>query len=477
MPKKPGSGIRHLPFDIKQRAALGILACALTALVYQTAFDLPFVFEDRTTILLNPSLVQPWDFAAIFGRDLPSVAVMLTYTVDRAFWGFSSFGFHLSNFVLHVIVVGLFYGTCTRALTDAVRLRASGASARQHPGSDRSVTPGVDWAAFFAAAIFALHPVVSATALYVSARTEIVGAAAFLIALMFGRRAILTGRKVSGLLAAAAGTLAFGASPAAAALPVVLLVYDAWLLKRSDWHRRLWSAYLPGLGLVAAGLAWGLYLMGPISWVRLLHGILTESIVVWRYLGLVLVPWRQAAVHDARSVESLVDPLALLSIAAIAVAIAAVIRLRRMAPLASVGAIWFVAGLAAISAVVPMHALMAERRVYLASMGLLLAIFAGLAPLFAARRAPRIAATAVLGVLVVLTSMRVGVWHDPLRLWSEAVERAPRSWVAHLEFSEALKEAGQCDRAVQEFAVARDLNAHLALEPVTGWAPCSRPQR
>ena len=130
MPKKPGSGIRHLPFDIKQRAALGILACALTALVYQTAFDLPFVFEDRTTVLLNPSLVQPWDFAAIVGRDLPSVAVMLTYAFDRAFWGFSSFGFHLSNFVLHVIVVGLFYGTCTRALTDGAR-------------------PGSDWAAFF----------------------------------------------------------------------------------------------------------------------------------------------------------------------------------------------------------------------------------------------------------------------------------------------------------------------------------------
>jgi protein O-mannosyl-transferase len=461
MPKNQGFGIRHLAFDIDRRAALGILVCALTALVYQTAFDLPFVFEDRTTVLLNPSLVQPWDFAAILERD---VAVKVTYAFDRSLWGFSSFGFHLSNFVLHIIVVGLFYGCCTRALVDGGRHRRSGASA------------GVEWAAFFAAAVFALHPVVSSTVLYVSARSEIVGAAAFLISLMFGRRAILKGSTSSGVLAAAAGLLAFGASAAGASLPVVLLVYDAWLLRTGDWRRRLWRAYIPGMAVVAAGLAWGLYMGGPISWVLLLHSLITESIVVWRYLGLVLVPWRQAAVHDARSVDSLADPLALLAIAAFAGAIAAAIRLRRLAPLVSVGAIWFFAALAAISTIVPMHALMAEPRVYLASMALLLAVFAGLAPLLASRRAPRSVATAVLAILVVLTSMRIRVWSDPLLLWTEAVERSPGSWLAHFGFSEALKEAGQCDRALKEFAVAGDLNPHLP-QPVTGWAPCPRPPR
>lgn len=478
MPEKPGFGIRHLAFDIDRRAALGILACALTALVYQQAFDLPFVFEDRRTVLLNPSLVQRWDFAALFGRDLSSVAVTMTYAFDRAFWGFSSFGFHLSNFVLHIIVVGLFYGTCTRALSDgAVRAHPAGAGARQHRRSKRDVTPGADWAAFLAAATFALHPLVSATALYVSARSEIVGAAFFLLALMFARRAILTGSRLSGVLAAAAGLLAFGASSAGAALPVVLLVYDAWLLRTGDWRGRLLRAYVPGLAAVIAGLAWGLYLAGPFSLLHLLRSLLTQAIVVWRYLGLILVPWRQAAVHDAHRVESLADPLALLAIAALAAAIAGAIRLRRTAPLVSVGALWFFAAAAAISTNVPAHAPMAEQRVYLASMGSLLAAVAALAPPLAARRAPRFVATAVLAVLVVLTTMRARIWNDPLVLWSEAVERAPRSWVARLEFSEALKEAGQCHRAVEEFRAAAGLNPQLALEPAAGWAPCQAPPR
>jgi hypothetical protein len=137
--------------------------------------------------------------------------------------------------------------------------------------------------------------------------------------------------------------------------------------------------------------------------------------------------------------------------------------------------VWFFAGLAATSTVILQRDVMAEPRVYLAAAGLIVAVFAAAAPYLAARRAPRIAATAVLAVLVVLTSMRIRVWSDPLRLWTEAVERSPDSWLAHLEFSEALKEAGQCDRAVNEMVAAGGINSHLAMEPPTGWAPCPRP--
>src|SRR5207342_2670811 len=102
----------------------------------------------------------------------------------------------------------LFYGSCTRALADA----------------DRASQPeGIEWAAFFAAAAFGLHPLMSATVLYVSARSDMVCAAAFMIALMFARRAVLTSRTAPALLAAVSGAIAFASNPAAAGLPIVLL--------------------------------------------------------------------------------------------------------------------------------------------------------------------------------------------------------------------------------------------------------------
>jgi hypothetical protein len=438
------------------RTGLGVLACACAALLYRPTLDNPFVFDDLTTVLLNPALVQTWDWRALAG------ASTLSYAWDRALWGFSSFGFHLTNFVLHIVVVALFYGTCTRALADSVRLRPEGASA------------GVEWVAFLAAATFGLHPVMSATVLYVSARSEMLCAAAFMIALMFARRAILTSRRTPGLLAAGFGVIAFVSSPAAAGLPIVVLAYDAWLLRTEGWRRRVSRAYVPALAAVVLALGWRLDVYEAAAFVP--KNVLAESIVVWRYLALVVVPAGQTILHDARRVESMTDPVALLSLAAIGAALAVAIRVRQTAPLVSVGVIWFFAGLAATSTLVPQRDVMAEPRVYLSAAGLILAVFAAAAPYLAARRAPRIAATAVLVILVVLTSMRLRVWSDPLLLWTEAVERSPGSWLAHLEFSEALKDAGKCDRAVEEMAAAGALNPHLAMEPASGWAPCPQPR-
>ena len=220
MPKKPGSGLRHSSFDISERAALGILACALTALVYQRALDLPFVFDDLITVLLNPSLVDLRDIRAILLHDPPRAVANLSYAVDRVSWGFSSFGYHLTNFILHITVVGLVYGWYTRALADGARA-----------GSAPGLTPGVEWPAFFAATAFAVHPLMSATASYVSARSEILCALGVLAALTFARRAIVASSVSAGVLAMIFCAFAAASSGAAAALPVVILAYDAWVLR------------------------------------------------------------------------------------------------------------------------------------------------------------------------------------------------------------------------------------------------------
>jgi hypothetical protein len=262
----------------------------------------------------------------------------------------------------------------------------------------------------------------------------------------------------------------------------VVLVYDAWLLQTDGWRRRLWRAYVPAMTAMVVLLGWRLAAQGPAVDIGaplpavVPHTLLTQAIVAWRYAALVVVPAGQAIVHDARWVDSLADPVAWLSLAGIAGAVAGAVRMRRKAPLVGIGVIWFFAGLAATATLAPQLDVMAEPRVYLPAAGLLFAIFAAAVPYLVARRAPRIAATAVLAVLVVLTVVRVRVWGDPLALWTEGVTRAPHSWRGHLEFAEALKEAGQCEPAVRELAAARGLNDHLAPQPPSGWAPCPPPR-
>jgi tetratricopeptide (TPR) repeat protein len=322
---------------------------------------------------------------------------------------------------------------------------------------EQGLTPAVEWAAFFAAATFALHPLMSATATYVSARSELFCALGVLASLTFARRAIVTSSVLAGVMATLFGAFAAASSGAAAALPVVILAYDVWVLREAGWKRRIWRAYLPAMMVIAIAVAWDLRAVlsigrvperGPVG------NLLTQAIVIWRYAGLLILPIGQSIVHQVRWVSSAANPLGLLALAGIAAAIAAAVRARHSAPLVAFGTIWFFATLAATSTIVPLRDAMAEHRTYVPAAGLLLAAASLLARPLATRRAARGVAVAVLAVLTVLTYVRQTVWAEPLRLWEESVRRSPEAWQARLGYAEILREIGRCDRAIPEYQAA-----------------------
>ena len=266
------------------------------------SLDNPFVFDDRETVLLNPSLITAWDWRAALLHNLARPVVNLSYAIDRAAWGFSSFGFHVTNVILHIVAVGLFYGWCTRALADGVRPGSDRGQTRVGPGSDPGLTP--EWPAFFAAAVFALHPVMSAAVGYVSARSGAAGRR------RLPRRADVRATRDrwpdrnAGILAGIFGALAIGSSSSAAALPVVVLAYDAWVLRDPGWRGASRADLRPATLVVVSFGAWqvtGAGIESPAS----RHAVPSricwpEASVVWRYLALLVVPRGQALVHDVR---------------------------------------------------------------------------------------------------------------------------------------------------------------------------------
>ena len=482
--RRPGSPKRIKKPSASQelRIALGILACAPAALVYKAGLDNPFVLADHFTVLLNPALVDAWDLRAAVLHDLTRVPVTLSYAVDRAVWGFTSLGFHITNFVLHVMVVGLFYGLCTRALTDAGSNRGQtgvrpgsdrgqrGARAGSErgqsgvrPGSNRGQTrvgggsdPGLtpEWPAFFAASAFALHPLMNSAVGYISARAELLCALGFLAALTFARRAIVASNTLAWVLALAFGLVAVSSSAAGLALPLVILAYDAWVLRDKGWRQRAVRIYLPAFGAIVVAAAWHLPALLAAERVPergLAANALTEFIVIWRYVALLVVPFGQALVHQVHWVTTPLDPIGLLALLLLAGAVAGAFALRHSRPLVAFGAVWFLAVLAPTSSVIPLPDAMAEHRAYLASAGLILALAAILALPLATRRVVRTIATVALVALAVQTYRRLIVWRDPMTLWQESVERSPDAWQARLGYAELLREVGQCGRARAEY--------------------------
>jgi protein O-mannosyl-transferase len=54
---------------------------------------------------------------------------------------------------------------------------------------------------------------------------------------------------------------------------------------------------------------------------------------------------------------------------------------------------------------------------------------------------------------VFLTIRRNLVWSDATTLWAEAAAAAPATWEPHYAYADALREVGQCDRAIPEYRV------------------------
>ena len=419
----------------------GSMLALLAAVVYVNALHNPFVYDDVDTVTANPSLVDLSNVRFVLLYSLYRPVVNVSYAIDRAVWGVAPFGFHLTNVALHALVVVLFYAFCRRAFRD--ERPADGQRAR--------------WPAFAAASLYGVHPMMTEAAGYVSGRSEVLCAAGFLAALLAARRAIVSGRRAPAIAAMLFGAVAIASKESAAALPVVLLAYDAWVLSPATgtWKRRLWRVYVPLLAVMAAAAVVRLYTLlsaeahlmrGPID------NAMTQAIVIWRYLRLLVWPSGQTIMHVVRFVTSPADPVAILAAIALAAAIAVAVRARARLPLAAVGAVWFIAAIAPSSSIVPLREGMAEHRVYLASGGLFLAMAAALRAVPATyARFARVAVVVAVIAYAALTVRRTFVWSSAVTLWAEAASQAPSMWEPHYALADALREADACERAVPEY--------------------------
>jgi protein O-mannosyl-transferase len=427
---------------------LPAVAVTLACAAYYNALHNPFVYDDHDTVIANPSLVDPTNvkFVLVYSPFRP--VVNASYALDRWFWGYRPFGYHLTNVALHASSVLLLYAWLRRILADT---GSSGAASL---------------AAFAGAALFAVHPLQSEAVAYVSGRSELMCAVWFLAALLLARGAILSGSRVRTAGGVLCGLLAIASKEIGLVLPLVVLAYD-WLLRPGEdaaRRKRLWRVFVPAFVLLAGVGVYRLLALRGVSTGTArgpLLNMLTQAIVIWRYVALLTWPAGQSIMHGVHRVTSVADPIAWVAFAGLAAGCAGAFRLRTSYPVVALGLVWFFAVLAPSSSVIALREGMAEHRVYLASAGIFIAVASAFA-----RGAKSGAATgdkaivspwragvfcAGLLVLFALTVMRNRVWSDPVVLWTEATVHAEGMWEPHYALADSLREAGDCPAALPEY--------------------------
>ena len=421
----------------------------LAGLVYLNALHNPFVYDDYRTVVSNQSIQPPLDLRRVVWHDATRPLVNASYALDRIVWGRQPFGFHLTSLLLHMLNVALLF-VLARSLT----------------GSSGNV------AAFSAAALFAVHPMMTEAVGYISGRAEILCAAFFLAALCTGWQWLADGGIRWAASTIALWIAAVGSKETGASFPLVLLALD-WLTLTAPRHEKRRRALRIHLPLIATACA--------VAIVRLIvlrreypsqvapewsYGLLALD-VLRRYLALLVNPTRQTIFHAVDMVTGFTDPRPLLGIATVAALLILAWRVRKAEPLVALGLWWTLLVLfpSTMLTILGQGEPMAEHRVYLASAGFFLAIGGGIAMAadHAARRGPVASAAAagalilVLGAFAAETLVRNAMWRDPVALWRESVELAPNHYWPRLAFGAALLDAGQRKDAIEQFSTAIQL--------------------
>jgi protein O-mannosyl-transferase len=348
----------------------------------------------------------------------------LSFMVDYFFWNTNTFGFHLTNVLLHAASGLLLYFLLKRLLR--MLLQRDGAAT----GVETPVLSGVS---FFVALLWAVHPVHSAAVDYISGRADSL-AALFACGgwLLFLQARSATQRWARNLLwtfALLAGLLALGSRESAGLWLLLFLLYHLGFEKTMNRRAKV-ILLASSICLFAAYL--GLrQLPGPRSgqgpsneWSEPVRAVLMLR-ALGDYGRLMVFPsnlhmertllngenygnavsWKQSAGTEYLSIGGL---------AMLAVLFAACRRRGRAQSLRIFGAIWFLIAYLPTSNIVNLNATVAEHWLYLPSIGLLM-FLAGCAldlPL-RWRKGLAIGASCAVLVLSVRSAVRSGDWLSP----------------------------------------------------------------
>jgi len=417
-----------------------LVMLAVTVLAYYPGLHGPFLFDDITNIRDNRALL----FKSFSLHDILRAAFssragilyrplsMLSFAFNIHFFGNQSFSFKLTNLSIHLSNALLILWLSRRLLINC-RQRY------QFVWPDNSIS----WMSVLLAGIWALHPLNLTAVLFIVQRMTSLAALFTLTAILayvYGRERMLAGKTgwpLVWLLTPALGVIGVFCKEDAALLPLYLLVIE-WLIfgfrdARRALAKNLLVFYACGLVLPVMLVLFDLFthpqfFLGAYAYrdFTLPERIFTEFRVVVLYIYWTFIPDIRnfALFHDDLSVsKNLITPLTTLwSLLAIIVMFIIAWWQRKRRPLLSLGILFFFAGQAMESTILPLE-LAFEHRNYLPDYGLLLAAISLLLlpasehkyRAYRARMSLRWAIViAAIPVLLLVTHLRAAEWDNYL---------------------------------------------------------------
>jgi protein O-mannosyl-transferase len=415
-------------------------AAALAWWAWGAALHGPFLFDDTILPFARPDARAA--FSAWSGWVRPMT--MFSYWVSMQLSGADPTAYHAMSILLHMATAAMVF-LIVRRLLDW----SGGTDGRR------------DLLAGFAAAVFLLHPAQAESVAYLAGRAEVVSVlfafAAFAV-FLYRRAAAVTWQTAAAVLVLFLAALL--SKEHTIALPALLLLTDYWWNPGFSFKgiRQNWKLYVPmGLGaIVAVARFWSLivgsatagFALKDFTWYQYLF---TQFRALFVYVRIFVVPVQLTADWDFPISKTILDRGAIVGLAALIALAAAAWIYRRRFPLASYGFFVYLVLMAPTSSILPIQDTVAERRLYLGMLGLLLIAVDLLRRVKLETRALAGACAAVAILAAIGAHARAEVWSDPVLLWKDTVEKSPNKVRGHLQLAQSYYDAGEYGAAVASF--------------------------
>ncbi|MDI1249517.1 MAG: tetratricopeptide repeat protein [Lacunisphaera sp.] len=477
----------------------GLLAAAVlvlaTGAVYWNSLGTPFQFDDEPAIVYNPTirtLWPPWGAlqppaigSGVTGRPL----VNLSLAVNYALGGLDVRGYHAMNLALHALAVLTLWGVLRRTL----RLNVGRGLSPTFPnlsGVKPDLHDTTESIALAVALLWAVHPLLTESVVCTVQRNEVMGGLFFLLTLYGFVRSVAEKGDVGRdrlippsdaprrdqrsrptiiawqAFAVVSCLLGMASKEIVAAAPLLVLLYDRTFVAgtfAAAWRQR--RGFYLSLAATWLLLAWLMlgnnqrggsvgFGLGMSSW----DYLLTQCRALTTYLKLSV--WPHPLVVDYGSGVSGLGEVWWRGLIVVALLGATVWALGRKPVWGFVGA-WFFVILAPSSSFVPLTTqTIAEHRMYLPLIAVLVLAVAALHRL-AGRRTLLLGACLAAG-LGAATVGRNQVYRSEMTLWTGTVAQAPGNPRAHLNLGQVLFKAGRLEEATKHFETSLRLKPDYA---------------
>jgi len=429
---------------LSQNLIIGLLAIGFALILYYPVLNYNFVFDDEMVIVGNRVIRDASHLLNFFTEHTYSFyrpLRSLSYFIDYRYWRLNPVGFHITNILLH--------GLCCFSFYLLLKLWGAG-----------------PWIRLVALLIFLVHPVNIETVAYLSSRAELLGT---LFTLLFLLSALchLTSRRPLHLLISLLFLLGALLSKESFAIAPFLLL----ILKPHDSpgghtnpRRNQRRIRIFGFSLILTGvfLAYRFILLKAPTNLRQFDLLLTYPQILIKlpsvlltYFRLLILPINLSP-HHPLAVMPLPSPSVFgVQAALLAGIVILLIGCRKAGRIPFQSGLWILIALLPVSNLYPMPRLLAEKYLYLPSLGFAL-LFASLCTgktNAGKKRQIFLAGLAIL-IFAILTLVRQPVWLSNYSLWKNTSSDRPSSPLTLYNWGMAQFQSGRFDEGLKTLQAA-----------------------